>query len=130
MITKNSILDRLTKLEVLGYAKVSDGRQWSLIGRELCKLGLEVGTFILCEKGFVLCIDDLMDEIPFSVVSKIASHLRVELFSEASKTRIVDFYLPLDIECLNATVVVGVPFLAYSRFLGVLMDSWRASGGG
>lgn len=63
----------------------------------------------------------------FSDVFCINSHLNVEMFSGASRSSDLGFYVPLDITYGASSLSLYLPFLTYSGVMNILIglrDDW------
>ncbi|MGE8179853.1 hypothetical protein [Pseudomonas fluorescens] len=90
-------------------------------GEILFSTGIEGGRLDVYVDGFSFGRNEVANKVLFSDVSSIESHLNVKLFSNASRSGDVDFYVPLDVTCGLSQFALFLPFLTYSNVMNILV---------
>lgn len=90
-------------------------------GEILFSTGIEGGRLDVYVDGFSFRKNEVENKALFADISSIESHLSVELFSNASRSGDVDFYVPLDVKCGLSHFALFLPFLTYSNVMNILV---------
>lgn len=118
MSVSSSVKKRIVSLVSSGFGERYDVVE--AVGDCLYSISLPEGMFYISETGVRLKGDRDAVDVSFLDVTEIKSHLSAELCSDASNTRNVEFFVPLEIFSQRFVIALHVPFLAYSRLLNVL----------
>lgn len=113
--------DRMRSLEISGYGRcglLDEGHGTA----ELYMIELEGVGLGLYKSGLAVRESGQENFYRFDEILEVISCLSAEIFSRASADQSRDFSLPLIIRMLSGEIVLSIPFLAYSRFLNVLVD--------
>lgn len=97
-------------------------------GQIIFSTDLKDGRLHLFIDGFCLERGGAVDKVSFSDISSVDSHLKVEMFSDASRLNNLDLYVPLDIKCGSFSLSLFLPLLTYSNVMNVLVglrDDWN-----
>ncbi|WP_271103334.1 hypothetical protein [Pseudomonas tohonis] len=124
MTISRSVQQKMQSLQQSGYGRcveVANG----LTTPELFVVELDGVILIAYQDGFSVQQGQEVSFFGFDEVREIISCLTVDLYSQASAEQNVDFSLPLEIRLEVGSIVLSVPFLAYSRLLNVLVDMKR-----
>ncbi|WP_141562222.1 hypothetical protein [Pseudomonas sp. ICMP 561] len=124
MKIRRTVEIRMRDLESSGRGSFYEGAK---VGQVLFSTPLEQGRLYFYIDGFGLSDNAFIDRVSFDEVLNVRSHLNVQLFSSASQSGCLVFYLPLDIECGARDLSLSLPFLSYSRVMNILVglkDDW------
>lgn len=124
MKIRKTVERRMRDLESSGRGEFYEGAGE---GQLLFSTPLEQGRLDFYIDGFSLINNGFVDRVSFDDVLNVRSHLNVQLFSSASQSGCLDFYLPLDVGCRARDLSLSLPFLSYSRVMNILVglkDDW------
>jgi hypothetical protein len=124
MKIRRTLEKRMKSIQALGrghfYTEAEDGQV-------MFSTDLEEGRLDIYLDGFAFGGGELMCKVFYGDIFSIRSHLSVELFSNASHSGDLDFFVPLDIVCGASNISLSIPFLTYSNVMNILVglrDDW------
>jgi len=117
-----SVQKRLQSLKGSGYCEFVRACNGAYLHSGSYRFFLDGCALELFEDRVVLDFLDIKFDFFYSEISKVVSHLSVEIFSNASMVQDADFSVPLDIHVSDQVFTLNVRLLAYSRLLIVLSD--------
>ncbi|QHA82429.1 hypothetical protein E3Z27_12440 [Pseudomonas mediterranea] len=118
MRIRRTLEKRMRDVEALGRGVFYEEAEE---GEILFSTEIEGGRLNVYVDGFVFGSDEVTNKLLFADISSIESHLGVELFSNASRSGCVDFYVPLDVKCGFSNFALFLPFLTYSNVMNILI---------
>lgn len=118
MKIRRTLEKRMKDVEASGRGRFHDEAEE---GEVLFSTGIEGGRLDVYVDGFSFGRSEVTNKVLFSDISSIKSHLNVELFSNASRSGDVDFYVPLDVICGLSQFAIFLPFLTYSNVMNILV---------
>lgn len=93
----NSVSKQLEILNMSGYGSYTHLSSHSELGRGVCEVDLDACVLGLFEKGVAIKFNGEDVGVLYSDIVNIASHLSVEVFSQASASRSFNISIPLEI---------------------------------
>lgn len=123
-----SVQKRLQSLKGAGYCEFVRACNGADSHSGSYRFFLDGCVLELFEGSMVLDFLDIKFDFFYSEISKLVSHLSVDIFSNASMVQDADFSVPLDIHVSDQIFTLNVRLLAYSRLLIVLSDLSKVRG--
>ncbi|MEX5548235.1 hypothetical protein Q1J68_21690 [Pseudomonas pergaminensis] len=126
MKIRRTIENRMKNIQALGRGRFNTEAE---DGKVIFSTNLEGGRLDIYLDSFTFGNDGLMCRVFYKDIISINSHLGVELFSAASRSGDLEFFVPLEIACGASHVSLSVPFLTYSNVMNVLIGlqaDWMA----